>query len=88
MTDETGRQTPARKVRSRSSRKRHWWRWILASVGVLVVLVVIQIALGYQLRDGSGEAGAWHVPNGVLIFGLSVFIHTQLPRLKAAARGV
>jgi hypothetical protein len=65
-----------------------WRVTLVAPAAMLVVLVVAQIALGYQLRDGSGEAGAWHVPNGVLIFGLSVFIHTQLPRLKAAARGM
>ncbi len=65
-----------------------WRIALIAPAAVLVVLVFVQVALGYQLRDGSGEAGAWHVPNGVLIFGLSVFMHSQLPRLKAASRGM
>jgi polyisoprenoid-binding protein YceI len=36
-TDESGRQRPTRNLPGRSSHKRHWWRWILASVVVLVV---------------------------------------------------
>src|ERR1039458_2038174 len=43
MIEETGRQAPARKVRSRSSGKRHWRRWILASVAGLVVLIVLDV---------------------------------------------
>jgi len=46
--------------------------------------VVVRIGLGYSVRDSS-EAGAWHVPNGVLIFGLSVFLLSLLPRLREAA---
>jgi hypothetical protein len=65
-----------------------WRVALIAPPAVLAVLVVAQISLGYGITDGSAEAGAWHVPNGVLIFGLSVFIHSQLPRLKAAARGM
>jgi hypothetical protein len=38
--------------------------------GALVVLVVVQIALGFAGRD-SAEAAAWHIPNGVLIAGLA-----------------
>jgi hypothetical protein len=38
---------------------------------LLLVLVVAQLGLGYVGRE-SGEAAAWHVPNGVLIFGLTV----------------
>jgi polyisoprenoid-binding protein YceI len=40
MTDETGQQAPTRNLPSTSSRKDHWWRWILASVVVLVIAVV------------------------------------------------
>lgn len=40
MTDETAQQAPARNLPGTSSRKHHWWRWILASVVVLVVAVV------------------------------------------------
>jgi polyisoprenoid-binding protein YceI len=43
MTDETGRQTPTCSIPSRSSRKHHWWRWVLASVVVIVILVVVAI---------------------------------------------
>jgi hypothetical protein len=52
--------------------------------GLLVVAIVVQIALGYS---DSGSATAWHVPNGVLIFGVACFIMAlaaQLPRPSAA----
>jgi hypothetical protein len=44
------------------------------------VLVVVQIGLGYAGDDG-GNAAAWHIPNGVLILGLSVvaFMQTRAP---------
>jgi hypothetical protein len=32
----------------------------------------VQIALGYNAKD-SPSAGAWHIPNGVLIFGLTTW---------------
>ena len=60
-----------------------WKVRFLALHALLVVLVVAQIGLGYGGRD-SGEAAAWHVPNGVLIFGLSVFILSLLPNLRRA----
>ena len=44
----------------------------IALAAALVVLLVIQIALGYSGRDSS-SATAWHVPNGVLIFGLATW---------------
>ncbi|MGE5291275.1 MAG: YceI family protein [Micromonosporaceae bacterium] len=50
MTDEVGLETPARNVPGRSSRKRHWWRWILAGVAVLVVLVVLAVGLFIKLQ--------------------------------------
>ena len=46
-----------------------------AAIGVaaaLAVLLVVQIALGYSGRD-EASAVAWHVPNGVLIFGLATW---------------
>jgi hypothetical protein len=46
----------------------------------LVVLVVAQIGLGYAGRE-SGEAAAWHIPNGVLLFGLSIVAHLQARNL-------
>ncbi len=50
MIYETGRQTPARTVRSRSSRKRHWWRWIAAGVVVLAVLAVLAAVIFIKLQ--------------------------------------
>ena len=44
MTAETRRQMSARMVRSRSPRKRHWRRWILAGVVTFVVLVAAAAA--------------------------------------------
>ena len=41
--------------------------------GVLLILVVAQLGLGYSGRE-SAAAASWHVPNGVLIFGLSAAI--------------
>jgi hypothetical protein len=35
------------------------------------VLVTAQIGLGYAGRESAGAA-SWHVPNGVIIFGLTV----------------
>ena len=43
IVDESGQQTPTRTVASRSSRKHHWWRWILASLVVTILLVVVAI---------------------------------------------
>jgi len=37
---------------------------------VLIVLIVIQVFLGYATRD-STTAIAWHIPNGVLLMGVS-----------------
>ena len=38
---------------------------------LLVVLVFVQLSLGYGGEE-SANAAAWHLPNGVLIFGLTV----------------
>ena len=57
-----------------------------AAIGVaaaLVLLMTAQIGLGYTGRDG-GEPAAWHVPNGVAIFGLAVY---QLSQARALAKG-
>lgn len=43
----------------------------------MVLLIVAQLGLGYSGRD-SANAAAIHVPNGVLIFGLSVAIAALL----------
>ena len=43
---------------------------VAVAVAVAVVLTA-QVGLGYVGRD-SAEAAAWHIPNGVLAFGLAV----------------
>lgn len=47
--------------------------------GLLVVLTVVQIGLGYSGSD-SADAIAWHIPLGVLIFGLAVAIASLATR--------
>jgi polyisoprenoid-binding protein YceI len=70
LTDEERRAGP--------SRRRHWWRWILAGVGALVVLAVAATGLVVELTPGpaplalpkdaavpSGPLdGTWRVVNG------------------------
>jgi hypothetical protein len=48
--------------------------------GILVLLVVAQIGLGYSATSDSpsGEAAALHIPNGVLIFGLAAAIDARV----------
>lgn len=41
----------------------------LALSGLLLLLMVAQMGLGYSGRQ-SALAAAWHIPNGVLIFGV------------------
>jgi hypothetical protein len=53
---------------------------IVVSV-LLVVLVIVQLAPGYSGRDG-GQAAAWHVPNGVLVLGLSGRVNALLDRYR------
>src|SRR5215218_1167061 len=46
-----------------------------------LLLVIVQLALGYSGRDG-GQAAAWHVPNGVLVFGLSLGVNARIDRSR------
>jgi hypothetical protein len=46
-------------------------RTSLVLSALLLVLVFVQLTLGYESED-SAEAAAWHLPNGVLIMGLTV----------------
>jgi len=48
--------------------------------GILVLLVVAQIGLGYSATSDSpsGEAAALHIPNGVLIFGLAAAVDSRV----------
>ena len=51
-TDQTVRQTPTRAAASRSARRRHWRRWVLAGVAVLVALVVlVVVAVASYIKD-------------------------------------
>ena len=54
---------------------------LLLVAGAIALLTVAQIGLGYAGRE-SGQAAAWHVPNGVLIFGLTAYHLALLPRLS------
>ena len=58
-------------------------RAVLVAV-VLAVVLMVQIGLGYAGRDGA-EAAAWHIPNGVLAFGLAVHQLHLAERAEAAA---
>jgi hypothetical protein len=55
----------------------------LSAVGVL--LVIGQLGLGYSGRE-SATALSIHIPNGVLIFGLSIAIVSQLPHLRGTSQ--
>lgn len=46
-------------------------RHAVAVAVAFAVVLTAQIGLGYAGRD-SAEAAAWHIPNGVLAFGLAV----------------
>ncbi len=54
---------------------------ILSSLALLA-LVLAQLGLGYSGRDG-GQAAVWHVPTGVLIFGIAVGIAATLTRVSS-----
>lgn len=56
---------------------------MLALSLLTVALVVGQIGLGYTGRE-SATALSWHIPNGVLIFGISAAILAQLPHARAS----
>jgi hypothetical protein len=47
-------------------------RVTIVAAALLAGLVFAQVGLGYSGRN-SPDAMAWHIPNGVLIFGLAVW---------------
>ena len=50
---------------------------------LLLVLVIAQLGLGYSGRESSAAA-SWHIPNGVLIFGVTAaLLARSLPRRSA-----
>jgi hypothetical protein len=58
---------------------------LVALAAIAVLLVIAQLGLGYSGRE-SATAMSLHIPNGVLIFGLSAAIVAQLPHLRAGTR--
>lgn len=52
-------------------RRRQAGRMLFGLSLAILVLVVVQLGLGHAGRE-SGTAASLHIPNGVLIFGLSV----------------
>ncbi|MGD9713488.1 MAG: hypothetical protein AB7V46_15690 [Thermomicrobiales bacterium] len=50
-----------------------WGRQLLLANGMLVLLTLAQTGLGYSGRE-SADAKAWHVPLGVLLFGMAIAI--------------
>ncbi|MCA9860638.1 MAG: hypothetical protein KC438_12995 [Thermomicrobiales bacterium] len=57
---------------------------LLMMNGLLAVLMIVQTGLGYVGRSEM-EARAWHIPLGVLIFGLAVLISAMTAQLDAPA---
>lgn len=55
---------------------------LIASVAIALLLTA-QIGLGYAGRT-SLDAAAWHIPNGVLSFGLAVYLATRPARTGVA----
>ena len=53
MTGNAGLDMRDRNVPGRPAKKRHWWRWILASVVVLTVLVVLAGAIFVRLQASA-----------------------------------
>ena len=52
--------------------------------GMLLILTVVQIGLGYAGRE-TAQAAAWHIPNGLLLFGVAGTIHSMVGRLRQSA---
>ena len=57
---------------------------LLIMNGILLILTFVQIGLGYAGRE-TAQAAAWHIPNGVLLFGLAGTIHSMVGRLRESA---
>lgn len=59
--------------------------WLLALTGLTALLMFVQTGLGYIGRDEL-EAAAWHVPLGVLIFGLAMWQLTASVQVSRRGR--
>jgi hypothetical protein len=53
---------------------------LLVMNGLLLVLTLIQVGLGYSGRTDL-DARAWHLPLGVFIFGLSAGVAAEAPHV-------
>ncbi|HET8522340.1 MAG TPA: hypothetical protein VFL82_03845 [Thermomicrobiales bacterium] len=49
---------------------------------LIFVLAVVQLMLGFSAKDGSGGSAAWHLLNGVFLFGLAVGNNSIIFRLR------
>jgi hypothetical protein len=57
---------------------------LLGMSGLILVLTVVQLGLGFSAKDGSGEAAAWHLFNAVLLTGvIAAYANTVFFRLKS-----
>jgi hypothetical protein len=52
---------------------------------VLAVLLTVQIGIGYTI-DFPNDAGNWHIPIALLIFGACVYQQALLVRLRSVER--
>lgn len=57
-------------------------RAIVIMSALIFILAVVQLMLGFSAKDGSGESAAWHILNGVFIFGLAVGNNSMIFRLR------
>ena len=60
-------------------------RQLLALSVIIALLTIMQIGLGYSTRD-SAEAAVWHIPLGVLLFGLVTALMALVLQLRASDR--
>lgn len=61
-------------------------RNLLILAGLTVVLLIAQIGLGYSTRgDNAIDALAWHLPNGVLLMGVTAVTAVLAWNAPAAA---
>jgi hypothetical protein len=56
-------------------------RPIVIISAAIFILAVVQLMLGFSAKDGNGGSAAWHILNGVFIFGLAVGNNSMIFRL-------
>jgi polyisoprenoid-binding protein YceI len=50
ITQQDRSETPGPRVARGSSRRRHWWRWLLAAAGLLAAMAIAAVALFIELQ--------------------------------------